>query len=131
MSESHYATGKRKTAVARVWLKPGKGKISVNRTYTIEEYFGGAEDYTGKIEKPLVVTETHGKYDVMATVKGGGKSAQAEAMRHGISRALLHVDPENRLSLKKAGFLTRDPRMKERKKYGQKGARARFQFSKR
>jgi small subunit ribosomal protein S9 len=131
MSESHYATGKRKTAVARVWLKPGKGKVSVNRSFTIAEYFGGAEDFTSKIEKPLVLTETHGKYDVMATVKGGGKSAQAEAMRHGISRALLHVDPENRLSLKKAGFLTRDPRMKERKKYGQKGARARFQFSKR
>ena len=131
MSESYYATGKRKTAIARVWLKPGKGKVEVNRAYTIDEYFGTGDDYNKKIEKPLVLTETIGKYDVMATVKGGGKSAQAEALRHGISRALLGVDSENRLSLKKAGLLTRDPRMKERKKYGQKGARARFQFSKR
>lgn len=131
MSESYYATGKRKTAVARVWLKPGKGKVVVNRNFSIDEYFGGGDDFTSKIEKPLVITEAAGKYDVVATVKGGGKSAQAEALRHGISRALLGVDPENRLSLKKAGFLTRDPRMKERKKYGQKGARARFQFSKR
>ena len=131
MSESHYATGRRKTAVARVWLSPGKGKVVVNRKFTIDEYFGGADDYNKKIEKPLVITETNGKYDIMATVKGGGKNAQAEALRHGISRALLGVDPENRLSLKRAGMLTRDPRMKERKKYGQKGARARFQFSKR
>lgn len=131
MSESHYATGRRKTAVARVWLTPGKGKVVVNRKFTIDEYFGGADDYIKKIEKPLVLTETNGKYDVMATVKGGGKNAQAEALRHGISRALLGVDADNRLSLKKAGMLTRDPRMKERKKYGQKGARARFQFSKR
>jgi len=131
MSESYYATGKRKTAIARVWLKPGKGKVEVNRAYTIEEYFGAGDDFAKKIEKPLVLTETLGKYDVMATVKGGGKSAQADAVRHGISKALLGVDSENRLSLKKAGLLTRDPRMKERKKYGQKGARARFQFSKR
>ena len=131
MSESYYATGKRKTAIARVWLKPGKGKVQVNRTFTIEEYFGGGDDFTGMIEKPMVLTDTLGKYDVMATVKGGGKHAQSEALRHGISRALLGVDAENRLSLKKAGLLTRDPRMKERKKYGQKGARARFQFSKR
>ena len=131
MSESYYATGKRKTAIARVWLTPGKGKVQVNRKFTIDEYFGTGDDYNKKIEKPLVLTDTIGKYDVMATVKGGGKSAQAEALRHGISRALLGVDTENRLSLKKAGLLTRDPRMKERKKYGQKGARARFQFSKR
>ncbi|MDF1578657.1 MAG: 30S ribosomal protein S9 [Desulfurivibrionaceae bacterium] len=131
MSESYYATGKRKTAIARVWLKPGKGKIVVNRDFDIIGYFGGGDDFIQKIEKPLVITDTAGKYDVVATVKGGGKSAQAEALRHGISRALLGVDPENRISLKKAGFLTRDPRMKERKKYGQKGARARFQFSKR
>ncbi len=131
MSESYYATGKRKTAIARVWLKPGNGKIVVNRTFDIIGYFGGGDDFSQKIEKPLVVTDTTGKFDIMATVKGGGKSAQAEALRHGISRALLGVDPENRISLKKAGFLTRDPRMKERKKYGQKGARARFQFSKR
>lgn len=131
MSESYYATGKRKTAIARVWLKPGKGKVMVNHKFTVDEYFGGGDDFNKKIEKPLVLTDTVGKYDVVATVKGGGKSAQAEAVRHGISRALLGVDPENRLSLKKAGMLTRDPRMKERKKYGQKGARARFQFSKR
>jgi small subunit ribosomal protein S9 len=131
MSESYYATGKRKTAIARVWLKAGAGKIEVNREFTIDEYFGGGDDFIKMIEKPLVLTDTTGKFDVMCTVKGGGKHAQAEALRHGISRALLGVDPENRLSLKKAGMLTRDPRMKERKKYGQKGARARFQFSKR
>ena len=131
MSESYYATGKRKTAIARVWLKAGEGKIEVNREFTIDEYFGGGDDFIRMIEKPLVLTDTTGKFDVMCTVKGGGKHAQAEALRHGISRALLGVDPENRLSLKKAGMLTRDPRMKERKKYGQKGARARFQFSKR
>jgi len=131
MSESYYATGKRKTAVARVWLRPGKGNIKVNRTLTVEEYFGGGDNYRSKVEKPLALTETLGKYDVLATVKGGGKSAQADALRHGISRALLGVDAEHRLSLKRAGLLTRDPRMKERKKYGQKGARARFQFSKR
>lgn len=131
MSESYYATGKRKTAIARVWLKPGKGTVKVNHEFTIDEYFGGGDDFNKKIEKPLILTDTAGKYDVVATVKGGGKNAQAEALRHGISRALLEIDPENRLSLKKAGMLTRDPRMKERKKYGQKGARARFQFSKR
>ncbi len=129
--ERFYATGKRKTAVARVWLTPGKGDIKVNRTFSVEDYFGGGDDYRQKVERPMTITETVGKYDVLATVKGGGKSAQAEALRHGISKALLGVDPEFRLSLKKAGLLTRDPRAKERKKYGQKGARARFQFSKR
>jgi small subunit ribosomal protein S9 len=131
MPESYYATGKRKTAIARVWLTPGKGKIEVNRKFTVAEYFGGGDDFSKKIEKPFVLTDCNGKYDVMVTLKGGGKSAQAEAVRHGISRALLEVDPTNRLNLKRAGMLTRDPRMKERKKYGQKGARARFQFSKR
>jgi small subunit ribosomal protein S9 len=131
MSESYYATGKRKTAIARVWLKPGDGKMVVNRTFTVDEYFGGGDDFNKKIAKPLILTDAADKYDVMATVKGGGKTAQAEAVRHGISRALLAIDPEHRISLKKAGMLTRDPRMKERKKYGQKGARARFQFSKR
>lgn len=131
MPESYYATGKRKTAIARVWLTPGKGKIEVNRKFTVDEYFGGGDDFNKKIEKPFVLTDCNGKYDVMVTLKGGGKSAQAEAVRHGISRALLEVDPTNRLNLKRAGMLTRDPRMKERKKYGQKGARARFQFSKR
>jgi small subunit ribosomal protein S9 len=125
----YYATGKRKTAVARVWIKPGAGNIQVN-SRTVEEYFGGGF-LLNKIEKPFKATETESQYDVMATLKGGGKNAQAEALRHGISRALLEVNPEYRLTLKKTGLLTRDPRAKERKKYGQKGARAKFQFSKR
>jgi small subunit ribosomal protein S9 len=127
---SFYATGKRKTAVARVWLRPGNGSIQVNRM-SVEEYFGGGFDYRQKVERPLVLTETAVKFDVLATLTGGGKMAQTEALRHGIARALLVVDPEHRITLKKAGFLTRDQRMKERKKYGQKSARARFQFSKR
>ncbi|MBU0480410.1 MAG: 30S ribosomal protein S9 [Proteobacteria bacterium] len=131
MSESYYATGKRKTAIARVWLRPGKGTINVNRTDTVEGYFGGGADFRKIVEMPLAITDTLGKYDVLVTLKGGGKNAQADALRHGISRALLGIDAEFRLALKKAGFLTRDPRMKERKKYGQKAARARFQFSKR
>jgi small subunit ribosomal protein S9 len=125
----YYATGKRKTAVARVWIKPGAGNIEVNKR-TVEEYFGGGF-MRHKIEKPFTTTETQEQYDVFATLKGGGKNAQAEALRHGISRALLEVNPEYRLTLKKTGLLTRDPRAKERKKYGQKGARAKFQFSKR
>ena len=130
-SQGYYATGKRKTAVARVWLKPGEGKVVVNRQ-PAEEYFGGLMiDAAKKIEAPLRLTDTVGKYDVVATLKGGGKSAQAEALRHGIAKALLEVDPDCRVTLKKAGLLTRDPRVKERKKYGQKGARARFQYSKR
>jgi len=124
-----YATGRRKTAVARVWLKPGAGNIEVNKQ-TVDEYFGGGF-LRHKIEKPFATTETQEQYDVFATLKGGGKNAQAEALRHGISRALLEVNPEYRLTLKKTGLLTRDPRSKERKKYGQKGARAKFQFSKR
>ncbi len=124
-----YATGKRKTAVARVWLKAGEGDIQVNKL-TMAEYFGGAHD-PGTVVKPFVLTDTVGKYDVFATLKGGGKSAQSDALRHGIAKALLEVDENNRLSLKKAGFLTRDARVKERKKYGKKGARASFQFSKR
>ncbi len=124
-----YATGKRKTAVARVWLTPGSGKIVVNKM-SADDYFGKTFK-THKIEKPFKVTETFENYDVMATLAGGGKSAQVDALTHGISRALLGVDQENRSALKKSGLLTRDPRMKERKKYGQKGARAKFQFSKR
>ncbi|MGV1099219.1 30S ribosomal protein S9 [Thiovibrio sp. JS02] len=125
-----YATGKRKTAVARVWLTPGSGNIQVNKM-SVEDYFGGGFDYRQKVAKPLALTETAAKYDVMATLSGGGKIAQTEALRHGIARALLIVDPEYRVTLKRAGFLTRDQRAKERKKYGQKAARARFQFSKR
>lgn len=128
--ERFYATGKRKTAIARVWLKPGSGEVKINQVMSVEDYFGGL-DIKHVIEKPFKVTDTLEKYDIMATLRGGGKSAQAEAIRHGISKALLDVDPEMRHNLKKAGLLTRDPRAKERKKYGQKGARARFQFSKR
>lgn len=127
--ESFYATGRRKTSVARVWIKPGTGKISVN-TKTPDDYFGGIF-FEPKLERPFAVTETANKFDVLATVKGGGKSAQVDAVVHGISRALQEMDTELRLPLKKAGLLTRDPRSKERKKYGQRGARARFQFSKR
>lgn len=127
---SIYATGKRKTAVARVWLKPGSGKIMVNQM-AVEEYFDGGPFSRAVVEKPLLLTETQAKFDVMATLKGGGKNAQAEALRHGISRALTTADPELRVALKRAGLLTRDPRSKERKKYGQRGARASFQFSKR
>ena len=127
--ESYYATGRRKTAVARVWLKPGTGKVSVN-TKTPDDYCGSIF-FEPKLDKPFSVTESANKYDVMATVKGGGKSAQVDALVHGISRALQDMDSEMRAPLKKAGLLTRDPRAKERKKYGLKGARARFQFSKR
>lgn len=128
--QSFYATGKRKTAVARVWIKPGSGNITVNRQ-ALEDYFGGGNDFRKRVEKPFVLTATGAKFDVLATLQGGGKSAQSEALRHGITKALLTVDPEYRSALKKAGLLTRDPRIKERKKYGQKAARARFQFSKR
>lgn len=124
-----YATGKRKSAVAKVWLTPGTGKVSVNKMAP-EEYFGGIFK-AHKIDKPFKVTDTFESFDVMATLLGGGKSAQVDALTHGISRALLEVNSENRATLKKSGLLTRDPRMKERKKYGQKGARAKFQFSKR
>jgi small subunit ribosomal protein S9 len=124
-----YATGKRKSAVAKVWITPGTGKILVNKM-TPEDYFGRTFKIH-KIDKPFKVTDTFENYDVMATLLGGGKSAQVDALTHGISRALLEVDSENRMTLKKSGLLTRDPRMKERKKYGQKGARAKFQFSKR
>ena len=124
-----YATGKRKTAVARVWLTPGTGKVIVNKL-DAAAYFGQIfKDQ--KIVKPFKVTDTQEQYDVVATLRGGGKSAQVDALSHGISKALLETNPEIRLQLKQSGLLTRDPREKERKKYGQKGARAKFQFSKR
>jgi len=130
MAQEHtYATGKRKTAIARVWITPGSGKININKQ-SMEDYFGNIF-FEPKIGKPFAVTETADKFDVMATVKGGGKSAQVDALVHGISRALQEMNPEMRDSLKKAGLLTRDSRAKEREKYGQRGARARFQFSKR
>jgi small subunit ribosomal protein S9 len=124
-----YATGKRKTAIARIWVKPGTGVITVN-TVPADEYF---ERPTSRMimRQSLELIEAIDQYDVTATVAGGGHSAQAEAMRHGISRALIAIDPERRSVLKRAGFLTRDARKKERKKYGQPGARKRFQYSKR
>jgi small subunit ribosomal protein S9 len=130
MSEvSTYATGKRKTAVARVWISPGSGKMIVNGIEA-DHYF---ERETSRMiaRQSLEVLEVTDKYDVRATVAGGGHSAQADAMRHGIARALLAETPERRIALKRAGFLTRDDRKKERKKYGQAGARKRFQYSKR
>jgi len=124
-----YATGKRKTAVARCWVKPGSGAITVNGV-PADDYF---ERETSRmiLRQSLEIIEAVDQYDVTATVKGGGHSAQAEAMRHGISRAVCSIDPEKRSVLKRAGFLTRDARKKERKKYGQPGARKRFQYSKR
>jgi small subunit ribosomal protein S9 len=123
------ATGKRKTAVARVRLQLGSGNILVNGR-DIENYFPRGADQL-LIRKPLEMTESLDRYDINAKIHGGGASGQAGALRHGIARALEKLDPNQRLVLKRAGFLTRDPRCKERKKYGQKGARARYQFSKR
>lgn len=127
--EMYYGTGRRKTSTARTRLLPGTGRILVNGR-VFEEYFTRAT-LQNIVKQPFNVTKTLGKFDVKITVDGGGMSGQAEAVRHGISRALLKVDPEMRSPLKKAGLLTRDPRAKERKKYGQRGARARFQYSKR
>ncbi len=128
-SEKFYGTGRRKTSVARVYLVPGKGQITVNKR-DVEEYFG-METLKTVIRQPLVATDTLGKFDIIVTVKGGGLTGQAGAIRHGISRALLEADADYRPILKKEGFLTRDPRMKERKKYGLKAARRAPQFSKR
>jgi len=125
----YYGTGRRKTSTARVHLRPGSGQITVN-SRTLDQYFGN-EVLKMIIKQPLSLTETNEKFDIVVTVDGGGPSGQAGAIRHGVSRALLVFNSELRKRLKKAGLLTRDPRMKERKKYGQKGARARFQFSKR
>ncbi len=124
-----YGTGRRKKSIARVYLVPGTGNITINKR-SIDEYFG-LETLKVVVRQPLVATETEGKYDVIVTVKGGGYTGQAGAVRHGIARALLQVDGDFRPVLKKAGFLTRDPRMKERKKYGLKSARRAPQFSKR
>jgi small subunit ribosomal protein S9 len=129
MAESYYGTGKRKSSVARTWLRPGKGIITINNR-TIEDYFG-RETPKMVVEQPLVLTDTYGNFDVKVNVTGGGISGQAAAIRHGITRALLQFNPDFRQVLKKAGLVTRDARIKERKKYGQKGARARFQYSKR
>ena len=128
-SKAIYATGRRKHAVARVWLQPGNGKVSINKR-TLEDYFG-RETSRMVFRQALELTETTGRFDVFVNVSGGGLSGQADAIRHGISRVLIKIEPSYRGALKKAGYLTRDARAKERKKYGQRGARARFQFSKR
>lgn len=124
-----YGTGRRKSSVARVWLAPGKGNIKINQR-TLDNYFT-RESLSTAVEKPLQLVNKKNELDVFAKVVGGGFTGQAGAIQHGIARALLQYDPTLRLILKKEGLLTRDARMKERKKYGQKGARARFQFSKR
>jgi small subunit ribosomal protein S9 len=125
----NYGTGRRKSATARVFIKPGTGEIVVNKR-KFEEYFQN-ETHRMVIRQPLQLTDSAGKLDILVNVAGGGPAGQAGAVRHGITRALMELNPEFRVRLKKAGFVTRDPRAKERKKYGQKGARKRFQFSKR
>jgi small subunit ribosomal protein S9 len=127
--ERYHAIGKRKTAIARIWMKPGKGAIIINNR-SIDEYIS-RESGRELIKQPLEITGTINKYDISVNVRGGGVLGQAGAIRHGISRALVNINPDFRLLLKKAELLTRDSRMKERKKYGQVGARARFQYSKR
>ena len=124
-----YGTGRRKSSIARVYLAPGTGKVTINKR-DIDNYFG-LETLKLIVRQPLALTETADKFDVCVTVRGGGFTGQAGAIRHGISRALLQADADYRPALKKAGFLTRDPRMKERKKYGLKAARRAPQFSKR
>ena len=124
-----YGTGRRKKSVARVYLVPGTGKITINKR-DIDEYFG-LETLKVVVRQPLAATDTEGKFDVIVNVKGGGYTGQAGAIRHGVARALLEADADYRPVLKKVGFLTRDPRMKERKKYGLKAARRAPQFSKR
>ena len=126
---TYYATGRRKTAIARTWLKPGKGQIIINNK-PMDEYF--RVDAAKQIaNQPFELTNTVGEFDIKVNVRGGGTVGQAGAVRHGITQALFQINPEFRQVLKRAGFVKRDPRKKERKKYGQKGARARFQFSKR
>ncbi|MGD8962523.1 MAG: 30S ribosomal protein S9 [Desulfobacterales bacterium] len=126
---TYYATGKRKNAIAKTWLTPGSGKIIINKR-PLEDYFP-LETLQTNLQEPFKLTNTVGSFDVNVSVKGGGIAGQAGAVRHGITKALILTDAELRTALKKAGFVKRDPRVKERKKYGQKGARARFQFSKR
>ena len=125
----YYGTGRRKSSVARVYLVPGTGKITINKR-DMDEYFG-LETLKVVVRQPLTATETADKFDVLVNVRGGGYTGQAGAIRHGIARALLNVDADYRPVLKKAGYLTREPRMKERKKYGLKAARRAPQFSKR
>ncbi len=127
--QKYYATGKKKTSIARVWMKPGEGNITVNNR-ALEEFFG-RETSKMVVRQPLELTDNMGKFDISINVCGGGPSGQAGAIKHGITKALLEVNPELRAVLKKAGFITRDSRIKERKKYGRKAARASYQFSKR
>ena len=129
MATKFYGTGRRKKSIARVYLTPGTGKVTINKR-DIDEYFG-LETLKVVVRQPLEATQNADKFDVIVTVRGGGFTGQAGAIRHGVARALLEADPENRPVLKKAGYLTRDPRMKERKKYGLKAARRAPQFSKR
>ena len=129
MENTFYATGRRKTAVARTWLRPGSGNIVINDR-PVDDYFR-VETAKADMYQPLVLTNTTTAYDIRVRVVGGGISGQAGAIRHGITRALIEANPDFRGPLKKAGFVKRDARAKERKKYGQRGARARFQFSKR
>lgn len=129
MENTYYATGKRKTAIARTWIMPGKGEVVINNR-PLDEYFT-TESAKLILNQPFVLTSTAGSYDVRISVRGGGYTGQVGAIRHGITKALIMADPDLRPVLKKAGFVKRDPRVKERKKYGQRGARARFQFSKR
>jgi small subunit ribosomal protein S9 len=126
---SFYGTGKRKSSIARVWLKPGTGNITVNNK-TLDAYFG-RETSKMVVRQPLELTENVGKFDIYVTVRGGGDSGQAGAIKHGITKALLEADVALRGTLKKAGFITRDSRIKERKKYGKAAARRSFQYSKR
>ncbi len=128
-SIQYYGTGRRKNATARVFLRPGTGEIQINKR-PLDDYFR-RESLKLMIRQPLLITETANKFDVRVRLSGGGTSGQAGAVRHGLARALVEYNRELRSKLKEAGFLTRDPREKERKKYGQRGARARFQFSKR
>ena len=129
MVEQNHASGKRKTAIARVWMKPGQGVITINRK-PMEQYITREIDRL-LIKQPLILTDTLGKYDIQVNVRGGGISGQADAIRHGVSRVLLIINPDFRPVLKKAQLLTRDSRVKERKKYGLRSARARYQYSKR
>ena len=128
-AQRFYGTGRRKESTARVWIKNGEGNIVINKR-AMDEYFG-RETLKMILQQPLDITEQRGKLDININVKGGGLSGQAGAIRHGITRALMEMNPELRVTLKKAGFVTRDPRAVERKKYGRPGARKRFQFSKR
>ena len=128
-TEKYYGTGRRKKSIARVYLVPGKGDVTINKR-SMDDYFG-LETLKVIVRQPMVATETTEKYDVIVNVRGGGYTGQAGAIRHGIARALLQVDSDYRPVLKRAGYLTRDPRMKERKKYGLKAARRAPQFSKR